>query len=116
MFTKCHALTSGILFLLLFTSACGAPAATQAPSPEEPSTNYSPGEFGVTEAATEAPAMEAPASGYVPNPPIADQNHPFPPGNREPYDMFFEDYGVNPSIDTEDDHLSTFALDVDTGS
>jgi Ca-activated chloride channel family protein len=30
--------------------------------------------------------------------------------------MFFEDYGVNPSIDTEDDHLSTFALDVDTGS
>jgi Ca-activated chloride channel family protein len=36
--------------------------------------------------------------------------------NREPYDMFFENYGVNPSIDTEDDNLSTFALDVDTGS
>ena len=30
--------------------------------------------------------------------------------------MFFQDYGVNRSIDTEDDHLSTFALDVDTGS
>jgi Ca-activated chloride channel family protein len=30
--------------------------------------------------------------------------------------MFFEDHGVNPSIDTEDDELSTFALDVDTGS
>ena len=30
--------------------------------------------------------------------------------------MFFENYGVNPFIDTEDDHLSTFALDVDTGS
>jgi len=30
--------------------------------------------------------------------------------------MFFENYGVNPSIDTEDDRLSTFALDVDTGS
>jgi Ca-activated chloride channel family protein len=30
--------------------------------------------------------------------------------------MFFENYGVNPSIDTEDDNLSTFALDVDTGS
>jgi Ca-activated chloride channel family protein len=30
--------------------------------------------------------------------------------------MFFQDYGVNPSIDTEDDHLSTFALDVDNGS
>jgi Ca-activated chloride channel family protein len=30
--------------------------------------------------------------------------------------MFFENYGVNPFIDTEDDTLSTFALDVDTGS
>jgi len=39
------------------------------------------------------------------------------PPNDEPYaDMFFEDYGVNPFIDTEDDHLSTFAVDVDTGS
>jgi Ca-activated chloride channel family protein len=30
--------------------------------------------------------------------------------------MFFKNYGVNPFIDTEDDHLSTFAIDVDTGS
>ena len=30
--------------------------------------------------------------------------------------MFFESYGVNPFIDTEADHHSTFALDVDTGS
>jgi Ca-activated chloride channel family protein len=30
--------------------------------------------------------------------------------------MFFEEYGVNPFIDTEDDHFSTFAVDVDTGS
>jgi len=37
--------------------------------------------------------------------------------NGQPYiDNFFENYGVNPFIDTEDDHLSTFALDVDTGS
>jgi Ca-activated chloride channel family protein len=38
-----------------------------------------------------------------------------PPGNP-PKDMFFEDYGVNPFIDTEDDNLSTFATDVDTGA
>jgi len=31
-------------------------------------------------------------------------------------DMFFEDYGVNPFLDTEDDNLSTFAMDVDTAS
>lgn len=39
------------------------------------------------------------------------------PPNGEPVDaMFFKNYGVNPFIDTEDDHLSTFAIDVDTGS
>ena len=37
--------------------------------------------------------------------------------NDQPYDaVFFENYGVNPFIDTEDDHFSTFAMDVDTAS
>ncbi len=37
--------------------------------------------------------------------------------NDAPYDLtFFKHYGVNPFIDTEDDHLSTFAMDVDTAS
>ncbi|HEX6199114.1 MAG TPA: von Willebrand factor type A domain-containing protein, partial [Thermoanaerobaculia bacterium] len=37
--------------------------------------------------------------------------------NDQPYgDVFFEPYPTNPFIDTEDDALSTFALDVDTGS
>ncbi|MBN1817288.1 MAG: von Willebrand factor type A domain-containing protein [Sedimentisphaerales bacterium] len=39
------------------------------------------------------------------------------PPNSEPADaMFFRHYGVNAFIDTEDDPLSTFAIDVDTGS
>jgi len=39
------------------------------------------------------------------------------PVNGEAYDaMFFQNYGVNPFIDTEDDPMSTFATDVDTGS
>jgi Ca-activated chloride channel family protein len=39
------------------------------------------------------------------------------PPNDEPYpDVFFDNPGVNPFIDTEDDRLSTFALDVDTAS
>ncbi len=37
--------------------------------------------------------------------------------NDEPYDaMFFDQYGVNPFVDTDEDNLSTFAVDVDTGS
>ncbi len=37
--------------------------------------------------------------------------------NGQPYDaMFFESYGANPFIDTQNDHLSTFAIDVDDAS
>ena len=39
-----------------------------------------------------------------------------PPNGESAEAMFFKNYGVNPFIDTEDDHLSTFAIDVDTGS
>ena len=39
------------------------------------------------------------------------------PPNDEAYDaMFFDSAGVNPFVDTEDDALSTFGLDVDTAS
>jgi len=100
MKTLRKALSLCALFLLLFITACGGAAATEVPSQTDYS--YEP-------AATEAPAAaEAPASAY-------DQNGQ-PPNPEPPTDMFFEDYGVNPSIDTEDDNLSTFALDVDTGS
>ena len=36
--------------------------------------------------------------------------------NQAPGAMFFQDYGVNPWMDTYDDNRSTFAMDVDTGS
>jgi Ca-activated chloride channel family protein len=70
-------------------------------------------------AACSGPASSEPP-GARPEPPRADP----PPGqgglvppNEEPYpDVFFDNPGVNPFIDTEDDPLSTFALDVDTGS
>ncbi len=44
-----------------------------------------------------------------------------PPGLNPPNgaafdDVFFQNYGVNPFIDTDDDHFSTFGMDVDTAS
>jgi Ca-activated chloride channel homolog len=117
MFTKRNALLMGMLFLLLFTAACGGGAATEAPRDER----SAPAE----EPAIPAPYQPlAPAPTYVSSeaeaplgaPDASTQNWGAPPAKREPYDTFFEDYGVNPSIDTEDDNLSTFALDVDTGS
>ncbi len=41
---------------------------------------------------------------------------PQPTQSITPRDMFFQDYGVNPYILTSEDNLSTFSLDVDTGS
>ena len=39
------------------------------------------------------------------------------PPNGEPFDaMFFDHTGTNPFVSTEDDHLSTFAIDVDNAS
>ncbi|QHE54279.1 DUF3520 domain-containing protein [Pontibacillus sp. HMF3514] len=44
------------------------------------------------------------------------RSRPAPPNGEDYDDMFFEDYGTNPFVSTEDDTLSTFAMDVDTGS
>jgi len=60
----------------------------------------------------------------VASPQCAPSPQPYPPAhggnaivNGKPFDaMFFENYGVNPFVDTEDDHLSTFAIDVDDAS
>lgn len=39
-----------------------------------------------------------------------------PPNGAAFDDVFFKDHGTNPFIDTEDDHFSTFGMDVDTAS
>lgn len=116
MFTKRNALLMGMLFLLLFASACGGAAATEAPYHEE----YAAPEEPAAPAPAEEPAMgdayypeaEAPSSALE----STSQDWGAPPARRQPTDTFFQDYGVNPFIDTEDDNLSTFGLDVDTGS
>jgi Ca-activated chloride channel family protein len=45
--------------------------------------------------------------------PAASQEIVAPP---MPQDMYFEDYGINGFVETGQDRLSTFAVDVDTGS
>jgi Ca-activated chloride channel family protein len=77
-------------------------------------------------ATTQAPAVAPPTTakrGAVRVDFDPDQTAP-PPStggtaepNDQPYgDVFFRSHGVNPFIDTEDDALSTFGLEVDTGS
>ena len=64
--------------------------------------------------AAQQPAPTAMAQAAMPtSSPLPTQADP----NAEPpEDMFFEDPGTNPFLDTEDDNLSTFAMDVDTAS
>ena len=106
MFTKRLALYTSIIAIIVLT-ACGAPAATPAPVSEPQNYNIAPEYASPTQAspAGQDNSQQAPSPAKIQG-----------SGQDQPYDMFFEDYGVNPSVDTEDDNISTFALDVDTGS
>lgn len=47
----------------------------------------------------------------------AEEKTKLTPANGKPYDtVFFQDYGVNPFVSTEDETTSTFGMDVDTAS
>ena len=78
--------------VLITVSAC-APAAAVQTSTALPAASY----------AMEAAATQTPAGTMMP-PSTGGETEP----NDEPYgDVFYENYGVNPFIDTEDDHFST---------
>ncbi len=97
-----------------------------APAEEEAAEEEAPAEEAMTEMLVEGDmAMEeyAPApvgAGAVPQPTMVAAEDAAaveaPPPAEQPIDMFFEDYGTNPFVDTSVDNLSTFAVDVDTGS
>ena len=63
--------------------------------------------------AVSAPAVEQADAGGVT---VINNSQLNPPNGEAYHDMYFKGSGTNPFIDTEDDHLSTFAMDVDTGS
>jgi len=118
---------AGTAFLLAACGAMAAPApeATEAPASgqsgrdrqpeytEAPMTEEPMEEWAATEAAAEieAPLAYAPAEETNLIVPEATAAPAAPPN-----DMFFQDYGTNPFVDASADSLSTFAVDVDTGS
>ena len=101
-------------------AATMAPAATEAPERTEsgaspryeattaPAATQGPVQIGA-DPADRVPVEPTSVSEVAPRPPVA-------PTATPPADNTFQDYGVNPFIDTWRDHLSTFALDVDTAS
>ena len=119
------------MVLTLAAMACGGSAEHPSPAaaPAAPQPAQSAPAATAAPAAQSAPAAAQPASAPAQQQPAAmpasvrQQSEGFnniggsATVNDKPYDLtFFQHYGVNPFIDTEDDQLSTFAIDVDTAS
>ena len=103
-------------------TAAPAPVVTEAAAQQEPAPTSSP-RPQATQVPAAAAATPAPQQQPVVVATEAEQEGGFntiggtDTVNDSDYDLtFFQHYGVNPFIDTEDDHLSTFAIDVDTAS
>ena len=116
-----------VIVLLLAVMACGGSAEYAEPAAPAAAPQSAPAAQSVP-AATTVPVRAAAATAV----PQQATTMPASPGpqaegfnniggtatvNDKPYDLtFFQHYGVNPFIDTEDDQFSTFAIDVDTAS
>ncbi len=99
-----------LVVVIVLLSSCGSMASAPAREVLMEAPTEAPAEAGEWAPAPTASPMPADAG---PGPSTGGTDEP----NDEPFgDTFFEDYGVNPFIDTEDDHFSTFAVDVDTAS
>jgi Ca-activated chloride channel family protein len=116
------ALLSIAILGLVCAAACAAPAATPAssqPSPAaveasaaEPAPALTGGSPAAPDASGEAQAEQERECCPPPTPPyptIAPEPTPWP-------DRPYPEYGAKPFVDTYYDHLSTFAMDVDTAS
>ncbi len=102
---------AAIAVLLVIAAGCGG---------SDPTATRPPDRSGPTGAPTEA-MMEPTEMGDPGKVVVREEGFNTIGGsatvNDAAYDLtFFKNYGVNPFIDTEDDHLSTFAMDVDTAS
>jgi len=104
-----------VLSLVMFlVSGCGAMAPLAARAPvAQPRTYHLEAEYRPSPTASPAATLSAVPQSDAFGPSTGGTDEP----NDQPYgDVFFDNYGVNPRIDTEDDNLSTFAVDVDTAS
>ncbi len=94
-----------IALLIVLSSCAGKNAPTVEPMlvPGEPQ--------AISADAVQEPTREAVAPSAVEAPMMAPSQ-----AGEQPDTMIFQDYGTNPFVDASSDNLSTFAVDVDTGS
>ncbi|NDJ78798.1 MAG: DUF3520 domain-containing protein [Chloroflexi bacterium] len=113
-----------VALLALVLGACGGDDAGDdegAPSDPGRAMSDGPGDGArAAESQAEAPvgdAAAAPDDGVGAEQPESTGGLETPEPDPRPEDTtFFQNYGVNPQVNTADDNLSTFAMDVDTAS
>lgn len=88
--------------IALIVEACASSSATYAPTNQQPDQHHYPTSAA---AATQGTYTQPP----VYQQPTTQPAYPYPP-------VTFPSLGTNPYVDTHNDHLSTFGLDVDTAS
>jgi Ca-activated chloride channel family protein len=100
--------------LLLLAALGGLMAACQPDSGNAPT---SPTRETIVETVVVTELIEGEAVEVVVTATGATEYSPAPPESPEgPQDNYFQDYGLNPFFDPAVDPLSTFAIDIDTGS
>ena len=107
-----------VLFVLLL-AACAPAATPAAPAAiaQEPRQEKAAGSIAQEPRQEEAPAAEQPLPAATAARQPEEPSFSRPAATATPVtDNEFQDYGVNPPVDARRDHLSTFALDVDTAS
>lgn len=112
-----HLLIALVLFSIVI-SACAGSAPTsiaQYPAATQPASQEGGAPLYTAPLATQAPLYISPSTE---SPVGAMPTQAYFPAltATAPPDQFFQDYSINPYISTATDHLSTFALDVDTAS
>lgn len=109
-------LFTGLVGTAFLLAACGMAAATQAPAAEASVLQAYQPEYAMAEA-PEAPAAAPTSAPAEAQDQAANAGASLPAtAAAPPVDMFFQDYGTNPFVNASADSLSTFAVDVDTGS
>jgi len=122
-------IATALLVLAMITSSCSGdddsgsdttsgridrPATTEAPSDRDGATETTAAPDSAEASATTTTAASLIAGGSAEE--MRDEGAPETTVPPEVRDTNFEDYGANPFEDPREDALSTFAVDVDTGS
>ncbi len=114
-----------LVLLVALAIACGFAPAEEEAAPELESVSGAEEGTAVEAYVAEEEAAPAEFDMGIPAAPVTESGQPLlqptatiSAGGPVPTPdmMFFEDYGLNPFFDTTVDNLSTFAIDVDTGS